>query len=97
MAEIIVPRRREDWFDDQGNITLRAVKFFEGLSVQTNDSTTNIEIIEQTINLLVSENSNFTAILQQATKRLNGLPEFTMDTEGFTMDSTEWTMDKVLA
>ena len=97
MAEIIVPRRREDWFDDQGNITLRAVKFFEGLTVQTNDSTTNIEIIEQTVNLLVSENSNFTAILQQTIKRLNGLSELTIDTSGFTADLTFITTDKVIA
>lgn len=41
--------------------------------------------------------SNFSSILQQVTKQLDGLPEFTMDTEGFTMDSTEWTMDKVIA
>lgn len=41
--------------------------------------------------------TSFSATLQQVTKQLDGLPEFTMDTEGFTMDSTEWTMDKVLA
>lgn len=30
-------------------------------------------------------------------KQIDGLPEFTMDTQGFTMDSTEFTMDKVIA
>jgi hypothetical protein len=41
--------------------------------------------------------SNFSSQLQQVTKQLNGLPEFTMDTEGFTMDTTDFTMDKVIA
>ena len=41
--------------------------------------------------------SNFSSVLQQVTKQLNGLPEFTMDTEGFTMDTTDFTMDKVIA
>jgi hypothetical protein len=46
------------------------------------------------------KNSNeqvFSAYTQQINKRLDGLPEFTMDTTGFTMDSTKFTMDKVLA
>ena len=46
------------------------------------------------------KNSNeqvFSAYTQQVNKRLDGLPEFTMDTTGFTMDSTKFTMDKVLA
>lgn len=41
--------------------------------------------------------SAFNANLQQLTKEIKGLPEFTMDTTGFTMDSTEFTMDKVIA
>jgi len=41
--------------------------------------------------------SNFSSVLQQVTKELAGLPEFTMETTGFTMDSTEFTMDKVIA
>jgi hypothetical protein len=46
------------------------------------------------------KNSNeqvFSAYTQYLNKRLDGLPEFTMDTTGFTMDSTKFTMDKVLA
>jgi hypothetical protein len=46
------------------------------------------------------KNSNeqvFSSYTQQINKRLDGLPEFTMDTTGFTMDSTKFTMDKVLA
>lgn len=41
--------------------------------------------------------SGFMAQIQFLQKSLDGLPEFTMDTEGFTMDSTEFTMDKVIA
>ena len=41
--------------------------------------------------------SNFSSILQQITKRLDGLPEFTIDTSGFTTDSTFITTDKVIA
>ena len=47
---------------------------------------------------LENSNSNgFSSQVQWMQKQIDGLPEFTMDTEGFTMDSTEWTMDKVLA
>ena len=41
--------------------------------------------------------SNFSAQLQQVTKRLDGLPEFTIDTSGFTTDLTFITADKVIA
>ncbi|MFT5450821.1 MAG: hypothetical protein ACI9N9_000301 [Enterobacterales bacterium] len=40
---------------------------------------------------------NLSSQVQFLQQQIDGLPEFTMDTEGFTMDSTEWTMDKVLA
>ena len=40
---------------------------------------------------------SFNSFMQQNTKALAGLPEFTMDTTGFTMDSTKFTMDKVTA
>ncbi len=47
---------------------------------------------------LENSNSNgFSSQVQWMQQQIDGLPEFTMDTEGFTMDSTEWTMDKVLA
>ena len=41
--------------------------------------------------------SNFSSILQQVTKQLDGLPEFTIDTSGFTTDLTFITTDKVIA
>ena len=40
---------------------------------------------------------NLSSQVQFLQQQINGLPEFTMDTEGFTMDSTEFTMDKVIA
>ena len=46
------------------------------------------------------KNSNdqvFNAYTQQLTKRLDGLPQFTIDTSGFTTDTTLITTDKVIA
>ena len=45
-------------------------------------------------NFSTNGNSSQVQFLQQ---QIDGLPEFTMDTEGFTMDSAEFTMDKVIA
>ena len=41
--------------------------------------------------------TSFASILQQLTKKLDGLPEFTIDTTGFTTDTTFITTDKVIA
>lgn len=38
--------------------------------------------------------TSFSALLQQATKQLGGLPEFTIDTTGFTIDTALITTDK---
>jgi hypothetical protein len=47
---------------------------------------------------LENSNSNgFSSQVQWMQKQINGLPDFTMETEGFTMDADEWTMDKVTA
>lgn len=86
---IIVPRRKQEWFDADGNFTLQALRFFEELTELTNDTSDTVETSAFV--------SGFSAQVQQLRKELNGLPEFTMDTEGFTMDSTEFTMDKVIA
>lgn len=75
--------------DGEGNFTLQALRFFEDLSEQTNDTTGEVDSS--------SSASSFSAQLQQVRKELDGLPEFTMETEGFTMDATEFTMDKVIA
>ena len=41
--------------------------------------------------------NGFSSQVQFLQQQIDGLPEFTMETEGFTMDSIEWTMDKVIA
>ena len=41
--------------------------------------------------------SGFNSFMQQNTKALAGLPEFTIDTTGFTIDSTKITIDKAIA
>ena len=88
MSNIIVPRRREDFFDEKGNPTLRFIKFLELMTETTNDSTS-------AINDMFS--NTFNSQLQQITKELEGLPEFTVDTTGFTADTTLITADKVNA
>tara|TARA_R110000796_G_scaffold33154_8_gene86269 strand:- start:318 stop:611 length:294 start_codon:yes stop_codon:yes gene_type:complete len=39
----------------------------------------------------------FNSFLQQVNRRLDGLPVFTIDTNGFKFDSTKITFDKVIA
>ena len=88
MAQIIVPRRTDDWLRD-GVFTLRAYKYFEDTAAQVNTTTEEIAT--------VAFNQSFSAQLQQIRKELNGLPEFTVDTTGFTTDTTLITTDKVIA
>lgn len=54
----------------------------------------NTDLVSDSTNFSTSGFSSQVQFLQQ---QLNGLPEFTMETEGFTMDSAEFTMDKVIA
>ena len=89
MTTIIVPRRKEEWFDRDGNFTHQAFRFFEDLTEVTNSSSSDIEV--------ASSVQAYNSQSQWLQKQIDGLPEFTMDTEGFTMDSTEFTMDKVIA
>lgn len=90
MADLIIPLgRREDFFDESGEPTLRFIRWMESVTSTANDTATTVEVAESP--------SSFNSQLQQLRKELDGLPEFTMDTEGFTMDSTEFTMDKVIA
>jgi hypothetical protein len=89
MATIIVPRRREDIFNDNGDPALRFVSWMELVTESNNDTVTTI--------INADKGAPLSAQLQQVIKELAGLPEFTMDTTGFTMDSTEFTMDKVIA
>jgi len=89
MAEIIIPRRREDFFRENGEPTHRFIRWIELVTQQTNETSDNVaEIAPATF---------FSSQLQQLRKELNGLPKFTCDTTGFTADSTEWTADKDIA
>ena len=85
----IIPPSRQSFFDDKGNFTLQAFRFFEELTELANSTSVDVESSDFV--------SSFSAQLQQVRKELDGLPEFTMDTEGFTMDTTDFTMDKVIA
>lgn len=48
-------------------------------------------------NLLDKNTNGLNSYVQQAIKRIDGLPEFTIDTTGFTVDTTLITVDKVTA
>jgi hypothetical protein len=68
----------------------------------TSDEIDDLEVIvlENQKDIVTLEDShypNLSAQMQFLQQQLDGLPEFTMDTEGFTMDSTDFTMDKVIA
>ena len=89
MTTIIVPRRKEEWFDRDGNFTHQAFRFFEDLTEVTNSSSADIEVASS-----VQAYNSQTQWLQQ---QINGLPEFTIDTTGFTTDTTFITTDKVIA
>ncbi|NRA76746.1 MAG: hypothetical protein HRU18_00940 [Pseudoalteromonas sp.] len=90
MAEnIIVPRRREDFFDSDGNPTLRFIRFLESLTDITNTTTTEI--------ITAAFATGFSSQIQSLQRQLDGLPEFTIDTSGFTTDLTFITTDKVIA
>ena len=85
----IIPPSRQSFFDDKGNFTLQAFRFFEELTELANGTSVEVEASASA--------SSFSAQLQQVRKELNGLPEFTIDTSGFTVDLTFITADKVIA
>ncbi len=49
MAIIITPRRREDFFDQQGNPTHRFIAWIELVTGQTNETTTTVTTVESQI------------------------------------------------
>jgi hypothetical protein len=89
MAEIIVPRRREDFFDSRGEPTLRFIRWVEAVTEKGNETS---ETVDSSAFV-----SGFSAQIQQLRKELNGLPDFTIDTTGFTVDTTLITTDKATA
>ena len=105
MANILVPRRREDFFNPDGTFTLRALRFFEGLTDVTNESSTiivdNSELINKnTKDITELQDSHYPSMgtyIQFLQQQLDGLPVFTVDTTGFTTDTTLITADKVIA
>ena len=86
---VIVPRRREDFFDDRGEPTLRFVRWMEGVTQSANDTA---DIVDVDLSF-----QSYSAQSQWLQKQISGLPEFTIDTSGFTVDSSLITVDKVLA
>ena len=67
------------------------VKDYQGI---LQDFIANADGIEELEN---SHYQNSSSQMQWLQQQIDGLPEFTMDTEGFTMDTTDFTMDKVIA
>lgn len=89
MATIIVPRRREDFFNENGDPTLRFVRWMESVTENGNETS---EAIDQ-FGFITS----FSSQVQQIRKEIVGLSDFTVDTSGFTTDLTFITADKVIA
>jgi hypothetical protein len=89
MAAIITPRRRDEFFDKDGNFTHQAIRFFEDLTEVTNEEVVEVSALARV--------QAFNSQLQWLQQQIDGLPEFTIDTSGFTFDSTEITFDKVIA
>ena len=74
------------------------VEDYQGIFEDFTFTADEIDLIEvRVFDLEDSHYPNLATQVQFLQQQIDGLPEFTMDTEGFTMDSTEWTMDKVLA
>lgn len=83
---IIVPRRLEDWFMPNGEFTLRALRFFENLTIDTNQAVQEIED-ETGIGSLNAQ------VLRMQAQIGSGQP-ITIDTTGFTVDTTRQTTDR---
>jgi hypothetical protein len=87
--QIIPPGRREQFFDSNGDPTLRFIRWMEDISNANNDNTNVIDVATSV--------QSFSSQTQWIQQQLNGLPEFTIDTTGFTADTTFITTDKVIA
>ena len=85
MADIIPPRRRQDWFTENGELTLRALRFFESLTDTTNTVVTTVGD-ETGIGSLNAQ------VLRLQAQLGSGIPA-TIDTTGFTIDNTYQTID----
>ena len=110
MDPVIVPRRREDFFKENGDPTLRFIRYLESLTITTNTASTtvvdNIDLINDNklaieVNAQgIDELARYAGLqsqIQFLQQQIDGLPEFTIDTTGFTVDSTLITVDKATA
>ena len=77
---IIPPRRREEFFNEDGTFTLRALRFFEDLTGFTNDNTQDIDDD--------SGIGSLNAIVVGIQKQVGSGKPVTVDTTGFTVDTT---------
>ena len=74
------------------------IKDYQGIFQDFVFTSDEIDLIDiRVIDLEDSHYPNTSTQVQFLQRQLDGLPEFTMDTEGFTMDTTDFTMDKVIA
>ena len=87
--KIIAPGRREDFFDNNGDPTLRFIRWIEDLTNDTNDSASDIE-----------DNSgigSLNAIVLGLQKQLGSGKPLTVDTTGFTVDTIFQSADETEA
>ena len=83
---IIPPRRREEFFNEDGTFTLRALRFFEDLTTTSNTNTQDIED-DSGIGAL-------NAIVLRLQAQVGSGKKLTIDTTGFTVDTTFQTTDQ---
>jgi len=86
---IITPRRADEFFNLDGSLTLRAIRFFESLTETTNTNTTIID--ETTVTSVTLSN------IIELQQRIGSGQELTIDTTGFTVDTTKQTTDQTEA
>jgi len=86
MTDIIVPRRGEKLLDENGEPTLRFIRWMEDLTGNSNLSGSELSAIQ-----------SFSTQAQWLQRQIDGLPQLTVDTTGFTIDTTIITTDKVIA
>lgn len=79
MADPLIPPRRDQIITENGELTLRAAKFFESLSDISNNTSSTIESSVQieTLSLIADINN-----------RLGSGDALTSDSDSFTVDST---------
>lgn len=79
MADPLIPPRRDQILTKEGELTLRATKFFEALSTISNETTSTIDSSTsiETLSLIADINN-----------RLGSGDALTSDSNSFTVDST---------